>query len=208
MMSDRPLLSVAGAAMSAAAEKIARVMLSTLKQRGWTDGAVRWFLGEPHALVMNPNYRSGPRMRLYDLPPVEATERSERWRAWFDKTRVLRAKASAQQSERMNAARGELAAQINAVEIRVPRLRRDEGAGAIVIENLDFVDARTRGREKTGNRPSRGRKGRRFRRQIAGIPTAKFRDRLTQMASNTGLAIIVVDPAYTSKWAAQHWLAP
>ncbi len=82
------------------------------------------------------------------------------------------------------------------------------GAGAIVIENLDFADARTQGREKTGNRPSRGRKGRRFRRQIAGIPTAKFRDRLTQMASNTGLAIIVVDPAYTSKWAAQHWLAP
>lgn len=82
------------------------------------------------------------------------------------------------------------------------------GARAIVIENLDFVDARTQGREKAGNRPSRGRKGRRFRRQIAGIPTAKFRDRLTQMASNTGLAIIVVDPAYTSKWAAQHWLAP
>jgi IS605 OrfB family transposase len=82
------------------------------------------------------------------------------------------------------------------------------GAGAIVIENLDFVDARSQGREKTGNRPSRGRQGRRFRRQIAGIPTAKFRDRLTQMASNAGLAIIVVDPAYTSKWAAQHWLAP
>jgi IS605 OrfB family transposase len=82
------------------------------------------------------------------------------------------------------------------------------GAGAIVIENLDFVAARTQGREKTGNRPSRGRKGRRFRRQIAGIPMAKFRDRLTQMASNTGPAIIVVDPAYTSKWAAQHWLAP
>ncbi|UQX12064.1 hypothetical protein [Candidatus Mycobacterium methanotrophicum] len=82
------------------------------------------------------------------------------------------------------------------------------GAKAIVIENLDFVDARTQGREKTGNRPSRGRKGRRFRRQIAGIPTAKFRDRLTQMASNTGLAVIVVDSAYTSKWAAQHWLAP
>jgi IS605 OrfB family transposase len=82
------------------------------------------------------------------------------------------------------------------------------GAGAIVIENLDFADTRRQGREKTGNRPSRGRKGRRFRRQIAGIPTAKFRDRLTQMASNTGLAIIVIDPAYTSKWAAQHWLAP
>lgn len=82
------------------------------------------------------------------------------------------------------------------------------GARAIVIENLDFADARAHGREKHGNRPSRGKKGRRFRRQVAGIPTAKFRDRLTQMAANAGLAIIVIDPAYTSKWSAQHWLKP
>jgi hypothetical protein len=42
---------------------------------------------------------------------------------------------------------------------------------------------------------------------VAGIPTAKFRDRLTQMAYNAGLAVVVVDPAYTSRWGAQHWLA-
>ncbi|MCH9700224.1 MAG: transposase [Actinomycetia bacterium] len=82
------------------------------------------------------------------------------------------------------------------------------GARAIVIENLDFADARAQGRENHGNRPSRGKKGRRCRAQIAGIPTAKFRNRLTQMAANAGLAIIVIDPAYTSKWAAQHWLTP
>jgi IS605 OrfB family transposase len=85
---------------------------------------------------------------------------------------------------------------------------RTVGARAVVIENLDFAAARAQGRERRGNRPSRGKKGRRFRRQVAGIPTAKFRDRLTQMASNAGLAIIVIDPAYTSKWGAQHWLTP
>ena len=42
----------------------------------------------------------------------------------------------------------------------------------------------------------------------AGIPTARFRDRLTCMASNAGLAVVAVDPAYTSRWGAQHWLAP
>ena len=41
---------------------------------------------------------------------------------------------------------------------------------------------------------------------IAGIPTARFRDRLAQMCANAGLAVIAVDPAYTSRWAAQHWL--
>gem|GEM_PF-316333 len=81
-------------------------------------------------------------------------------------------------------------------------------AGAIVIENLGFDEARTEGREKTGNRPSRGKRGKIFRRHISGLPTAKLRDRLSQMAYNSGVAVIVVDPAYTSKWGAQHWLAP
>ena len=80
-------------------------------------------------------------------------------------------------------------------------------ASAVVIENLDFADARRQGRERTGNRPSRGRRGRAFRHQVAGIPTARFRDRLTRMACNTGMAVIAVDPAYTSRWGAQHWLA-
>jgi len=85
---------------------------------------------------------------------------------------------------------------------------KEHGAHALVIENLDFTQARAEGRERTDSRPSRGRRGRAFRRMVAGIPTARLRDRLTQMAANAGLAVIVVDPAYTSRWAAQHWLAP
>jgi IS605 OrfB family transposase len=82
------------------------------------------------------------------------------------------------------------------------------GARAIVIEDLDFAQARAEGREHHGSRPSRGRRGRGFRRAVAGIPTARFRDRLVQMAANAGLPVIVVDPAYTSRWGAEHWLAP
>jgi IS605 OrfB family transposase len=85
---------------------------------------------------------------------------------------------------------------------------RRHGARAIVIEDLDFAQARTKGRERHGSRPSRGRRGRGFRRAIGGIPTGKLRDRLVQMAANAGLRVIVVDPAYTSRWAAEHWLAP
>jgi hypothetical protein len=85
---------------------------------------------------------------------------------------------------------------------------RVHGAGAIVIEDLDFGDARAEGRERHGSRPSRGRTGRGFRRAISGIPTGKLRDRLVQMTCNAGLSVIVIDPAYTSRWAAQHWLRP
>jgi hypothetical protein len=81
------------------------------------------------------------------------------------------------------------------------------GARAVVIENLDFEEARAEGRERTGNRPSHGKRGRGFRRLIAGIPTARFRDRLVQMTANAGLSVVVADPAYSSRWGALHWLA-
>jgi len=84
----------------------------------------------------------------------------------------------------------------------------DHRARAVVIEDLDFAAARAEGRERHGRRPSRGRRGREFRRAVAGIPTRRFRDRLVQMTANAGLHVIVVDPAYTSRWGAQHWLAP
>jgi IS605 OrfB family transposase len=75
---------------------------------------------------------------------------------------------------------------------------------AIVVENLDFADARATGRETLG----RGKRAKRLRRTIAGIPTRRFRDRLTGMAARRGMAVIGVDPAYTSKWGNQHWRKP
>ena len=74
---------------------------------------------------------------------------------------------------------------------------KQHGAQAVVIEDLDFAGARAEGRERHGNRPSHGRRGRGFRRAVAGIPTARFRDRLVQMAAHAGLHVIVTDPAYT-----------
>ena len=85
-------------------------------------------------------------------------------------------------------------------------LARERGCRAIVIEDLDFADAREQGRERHGSRPSHGRRGRRYRALVSGLPTARFRDRLVQMAANAGLAVIAVDPAYTSRWGAEHWL--
>jgi hypothetical protein len=88
------------------------------------------------------------------------------------------------------------------------RNAREQGCAAIAVEDLSFADAREQGRERTGGRPSRGKRGRGYRRIVAGIPTGRFRDRLSQMACNQGLAVIAVDPAYTSRWGAEHWLAP
>ncbi|MER6999789.1 IS200/IS605 family accessory protein TnpB-related protein [Streptomyces sp. NPDC000410] len=70
------------------------------------------------------------------------------------------------------------------------------GVTAIAVEDLDFTADKTR--EKHGSR-------RRFRQLISGMPTGRLRARLTSMADQTGISIIAVDPAYTSKWGAQHW---
>ena len=73
------------------------------------------------------------------------------------------------------------------------------GVRAIAVEDLDFTAECTR--EKHGRRKQ-------FRRVISGMPTGKLRARLTSMADATGIAIIAVDPAYTSRWGAQHWQKP
>jgi hypothetical protein len=75
---------------------------------------------------------------------------------------------------------------------------------AVVVENLDFADARATGRETLG----RGARGKTLRRTVAGIPTRRFRTRLTGMAARRGIGVIGVDAAYTSKWGNQHWRKP
>ncbi|MEF9901932.1 transposase [Streptomyces sp. P9-A2] len=73
------------------------------------------------------------------------------------------------------------------------------GAKAIAVEDLDFTAEKTR--EKHGRK-------RRFRRLVSGLPTGRLRARLVSMADRTGITVVAVDPAYTSKWGAQHWQKP
>ncbi|MCF0080961.1 transposase [Streptomyces lomondensis] len=70
---------------------------------------------------------------------------------------------------------------------------------SIAIEDLDFQAETTR--EKHGRR-------KRFRKLISGMPVSKLRARLVSMAAELGITIVAVDPAYTSKWGAQHWQKP
>ncbi|MDQ8705266.1 transposase [Streptomyces sp. LHD-70] len=73
------------------------------------------------------------------------------------------------------------------------------GAKAIGIENLDFAAEKTR--EKHGRK-------KRFRQLISGMPTGKLKARIVSMAAEHGIAIVAVDPAYTSMWGDEHWRKP
>ncbi|MFD4968780.1 IS200/IS605 family accessory protein TnpB-related protein [Streptomyces sp. NPDC058424] len=70
---------------------------------------------------------------------------------------------------------------------------------SLAIEDLDFAADKTR--EKHGRR-------KRFRKLISGMPTARLRARLVSMAAELGVTVVAVDPAYTSRWGAQHWQKP
>ncbi|MGJ5826194.1 IS200/IS605 family accessory protein TnpB-related protein [Streptomyces ossamyceticus] len=70
---------------------------------------------------------------------------------------------------------------------------------ALAVEDLDFTGETTR--EKHGRR-------KRFRKLISGMPVSRLRARLVSMAAELGIPVVAVDPAYTSKWGAQHWQKP
>jgi IS605 OrfB family transposase len=95
-------------------------------------------------------------------------------------------------------------AQVRHAVTRLIRYTKRHHIDAIAVEDLDFADARTVGREIMG----RGQRGRRFRRTVSGIPTAVFRRRLTAQTSRHGIRLYSVNPAYTSSWGDQHWRRP
>ncbi|MFZ3500107.1 IS200/IS605 family accessory protein TnpB-related protein [Streptomyces sp. 5.8] len=90
-------------------------------------------------------------------------------------------------------------AQIRHAITRLLHWAKSVSVKAIAIEDLDFTAEKTR--EKHGRR-------KRFRQLISGIPTGKLKARLVSMAAEHGLAVVAVDPAYTSQWGGQHWQKP
>ncbi|MFH9735146.1 IS200/IS605 family accessory protein TnpB-related protein [Streptomyces sp. NPDC017260] len=90
-------------------------------------------------------------------------------------------------------------AQVRHALTRLLHWARSCGVKAIAVEDLDFTAETTR--EKHGGR-------KRFRQLVSGMPTGRLRARLTSMADATGITIVAVDPAYTSRWGAQHWQKP
>ena len=93
---------------------------------------------------------------------------------------------------------------LRAAVAQLIRLAKVGGCRSVIVEDLDFADARRTGRETMG----RGRRGKRFRRTVAGLPTRQVRQTLVGMAANAGLWVVAVDPAYTSRWGGCCWQAP
>jgi hypothetical protein len=84
------------------------------------------------------------------------------------------------------------------------RVATERSCHSILVEDLNFADARQIGRETLG----RGRRGKRFRRIVSEMPTSRFRTLLAGMAANHGLWVVAVDSAWTSVWGRRYWQVP
>ena len=82
----------------------------------------------------------------------------------------------------------------------------EHGCRVLVVENLGFQDSKQVGRERGGF----GKKGKQYRKMLHNFPTAAFTSLLMPMVSNRDAfdGVIIVDPAYTTKWGKQHWVKP
>ena len=80
---------------------------STIKGRpGWTDAAIKKFLGAPDKTKPNPNYGSGPPMCLYSPERVEKAEQLEDFAAWRAKSLIrsaIRVKVSEERAAKLSA---------------------------------------------------------------------------------------------------------
>jgi IS605 OrfB family transposase len=90
-------------------------------------------------------------------------------------------------------------AQVRHALTQLLRWAKNTGIGTIAVEDLDFDGVKTR--ERYGRR-------KRFRHLVSGMPTGRLRSRLLSMTTEAGMAVVAVDPAYSSRWGAEHWQQP
>ena len=55
------------------------------RDRGWTDGAIKKYLGKPDYLTINPNYNNGPKMKMYSMKRIADAERKPDFQEWYEK---------------------------------------------------------------------------------------------------------------------------
>jgi len=94
---------------------------SQLKDRGWTDGAIKKFLGDCDATGINRYTRKKPILLWYQERVLKAEE-SEEFKAWQEKTGSTRKKQSERMFEIAQQKKQEIIAFVDNLAIEVPSI--------------------------------------------------------------------------------------
>lgn len=111
------------------------VTTGVLAERGWTEAAIRRFLGAPDRTATNPVYRSAAPMRLFSLARAAAVEATEEWAAWRASADQRSARSRAAAETRRQA----LLAEVAALDIRVPAIEAARLA-ELAVEHRNRID--------------------------------------------------------------------
>ena len=106
---------------------------STVLDRGWTQGAIEKWLGEPDKYAPNPHGRSKPPMNLFDKARVQKAEQRDDWMKWLAKSQISRAKISKAANQNQEEKRKVvydfvMSIEIPVAEMSIPRLERKAAA--------------------------------------------------------------------------------
>lgn len=117
--------------------KNTRITLSTVKSYGFTDKLIRELLPEPE-LVINPHYRSGPKMKLWDVTVVESAMKTEAFLAAMEKRNDRR--ESAKKAVRTKTSKLQLQVDEFIESVRIPRIPLDSLRLAAILDKQKWYD--------------------------------------------------------------------
>ena len=122
-------------------EKIERFTKTQLKERGWTESAIKKFLGNCDNSYPSP-YSKKIKVQLWNCDRVIETEESKEFKDWYDKSKNKRGKQSELMLSKMEIKRNELLEYINNLNIEVPVIPFDELILLACQHYNDFKSAR------------------------------------------------------------------
>jgi len=96
--------------------------VSSLKDRGWTDAAIRKFLGEPDFTRTNPHYYSAAPMRFYQCDRIEKVEASDEYQQWSERSAIRKATALKAADKK----RKEMTDWARNIPISIPAIQKDK----------------------------------------------------------------------------------
>ena len=89
-----------------------------LKEQGWTDGAIKKFLGKPDRESPNPYSKKKPTVKLFDIDRVREVRESEACCNWFQKMEQRRHQRQQREAEKIR--------QLQAFREEYPYLKQTE----------------------------------------------------------------------------------
>lgn len=99
---------------------------AAIKERGWTEGAIKQFLGSPEETRKNPHYRSGASMQLWRFETVFEAEQNPEFIAWKTKHNCRREGFKNRAIEQHQQRRSLLMEWVDSLAIKVPKYSEEQ----------------------------------------------------------------------------------